>query len=162
LEREMRVLVVEDEVKLAALIRKALREQGMLADVAIKGEDALWMAGAAPYDVLVLDVNLPGIDGFETLHRLRTDGVSTPILMLTARDGYDDRITGLDTGADDYLVKPFDYGELFARVRALARRGPVESRPVLEVGDLRLDIATQTAGRGDVEIPLSTKELQLL
>jgi two-component system OmpR family response regulator len=152
----MRVLVVEDEVKLAALIRKALREQGAVADVAINGEDALWMAAAAAYDVVLLDVNLPGIDGFETCRRLRDDGVRTPILMLTARDAVEDRVTGLDTGADDYLV------ELFARLRALARRGPVGSAPVLEVGDLTLDLATHMAMRGEVEIPLSTKELQLL
>jgi two-component system, OmpR family, response regulator len=162
LGRDVRVLIVEDEVKLASLIRKALREQGMLADIAVRGEDALWMAAAAPYDVLVLDVNLPGIDGFEICRRLREEGMRTPILMLTARDTVDDRIAGLDTGADDYVVKPFDFGELFARVRALARRGPVERRPVLEVGDLRLDLATRTATRGGVEIPLSTKELQLL
>jgi len=147
----VRVLVVEDEVKLASLIRRALREQGMLADVAITGEDAL-----------VLDVNLPGIDGFEVVHRLRTDGIRTPILMLTARDGVDDRITGLDTGADDYMVKPFDFQELFARVRALARRGPAEHGPVLTVGDLSLDLATHTVTRAGVEIALSTKELQLL
>jgi two-component system OmpR family response regulator len=134
----------------------------VLADVAIKGEDALWMAAATPYDVLVLDVNLPGIDGFETVCRLRGDEVRTPILMLTARDGVEDRITGLDTGADDYLVKPFDFGELFARVRALARRGPTETGPLLRVGDLSLDVATHTARRGDVDIELSTKELQLL
>jgi two-component system, OmpR family, response regulator len=158
----MKVLVVEDEVKLASLIRKALREQGMLADVAIKGEDALWMAGASPYDVVVLDINLPGIDGFETVRQLRGRGVRTPILMLTARDGFEDRVEGLDTGADDYLVKPFDYGELFARIRALARRGPVERGTVVEVGDLTLDVSAHIARRGDVEIPLSTKELQLL
>jgi two-component system, OmpR family, response regulator len=162
LEGAVRVLVVEDEVKLASLIRKALREQGMLADVAINGEDALWMAGATPYDVLVLDVNLPGIDGFEVCHRLRVGGVRTPILMLTARDGVDDRITGLDTGADDYVVKPFDFNELFARVRALARRGPAEHPPMLSVGDLSLDVATHTVTRAGVEIALSTKELQLL
>jgi len=158
----VRVLVVEDEVKLAALVRKALREEGMLADVAIKGEDALWMAAASPYDVLVLDVNLPGIDGFEVCHRLRVDGVRTPILMLTARDGVDDRITGLDTGADDYVVKPFDFKELFARIRALARRGPVERGPTLTVGDLSVDLATHVVTRAGVAIDLSTKELQLL
>ena len=157
----MRVLVVEDEVKLAALIRKALREQGMLADVAVTGEDALWMA-ATSYDVIILDVNLPGIDGFEVARRLRADRIRTPMLMLTARDAVDDRITGLDTGADDYMLKPFDFGELFARVRALARRGPVERTPVLVVGDLSLDLASRTVRRGDVEIPLSTKEFQLL
>ncbi len=158
----MRVLIVEDEVKLAALIRKALREQGLLADVAVKGEDAVWMASSTAYDVLVLDVNLPGIDGFETCHRLRTDGVGTPILMLTARDAVDDRIRGLDTGADDYMVKPFDFGELFARVRALARRGPAARGTVLTVGDLSLDTATHAVRRGGVEISLSTKEVQIL
>jgi two-component system, OmpR family, response regulator len=162
LRGSVRVLVVEDEVKLASLIRKALREQGMLADGAVTGEDALWMAGATPYDVVVLDLNLPGIDGFETCHRLRLDGVGTPILMLTARDGVDDRIRGLDTGADDYMVKPFDFNELFARIRALARRGPVERGPTLSVGDLSLDVATHVVMRGDVEIQISTKELQLL
>jgi two-component system, OmpR family, response regulator len=158
----MRVLVVEDEMKLAALVRKALREQGILADVAATGEDALWMTGATNYDVIILDVNLPGIDGFEVARRLRADSMRTPMLMLTARDAVDDRITGLDTGADDYMVKPFDFGELFARVRALARRGPVERAPVLVVGDLSLDLASRTVRRGDVEIPLSTKEFQLL
>jgi two-component system OmpR family response regulator len=162
LEGVVRVLVVEDELKLATLIRKALREQGMLADVAISGEDALWMAAATRYDVLVLDVNLPGIDGFEACHRLRADGVRTPILMLTARDGVDDRIAGLDTGADDYVVKPFDFNELFARIRALARRGPAERGPTLTVGDLHLDVATHTVTRAGVDIALSTKELQLL
>jgi len=158
----VRVLVVEDEVKLASLIHRALREQSMLADVAITGEDALWMAAATPYEVVVLDINLPGIDGFETCHRLRLDGVRTPILMLTARDGIDDRIRGLDTGADDYMVKPFDFNELFARVRALARRGPAQRGPMLTVGDLSLDVASHVVTRGDVEIAVSTKELQLL
>ena len=158
----MRVLVVEDEVKLASLIRKGLREEGLLADVAIKGEDALWMAGSAPYDAIVLDVMLPGLDGFETCRRLRETGVRTPILMLTARDGVDDRIAGLDTGADDYLTKPFDFGELLARLRALARRGPAERATVLRVGSLELDPASHRVRRGEAEIPLSTKELQLL
>jgi len=156
------VLVVEDEVKLASLIRKALKEDGLLADVAIRGEDALWMASATPYDVVVLDINLPGIDGFETCHRLRADGVRTPILMLTARDTVDDRILGLDTGADDYVVKPFDFDELLARIRALSRRGPVEQGSVLRVGDLTLDTRTHVVRRGEVEIALSVKELQVL
>jgi two-component system, OmpR family, response regulator len=158
----VRVLVVEDESKLAALIQKALREQGMLADVADDGENALWMAGSTPYEVIVLDINLPGLNGFETCSRLREDGVRSPILMLTARDGIEDRIAGLDRGADDYLLKPFDFGELFARVRALSRRGTVERGTVLRVADLSLDLATYTARRGEVEIPLSTKELQVL
>jgi two-component system OmpR family response regulator len=158
----VRVLVVEDEVKLASLIRRGLREEGLLADVAVTGEDALWMAQASPYDVIVLDVMLPGLDGFETCRRLRDDGVRSPILMLTARDAIEDRIAGLDTGADDYLAKPFDFGELVARLRALARRGPVERGLVLRVGDLELDPASRTVRRGDAEIGLSTKEFQLL
>jgi two-component system OmpR family response regulator len=159
---DMRVLVVEDEVKLASVIRKGLKEEGADADVAIKGEDALWMAEQNPYDLMLLDISLPGIDGLETCQRLRERGVRAPILMLTARDGVDDRIAGLDTGADDYLIKPFDFGELFARVRALSRRGPVARGTVLRVGDLTLDTATQTVRRGGVEIALSVKELQLL
>jgi two-component system, OmpR family, response regulator len=158
----VRVLVVEDEVKLAALIRKGLKEEGLLADVAIKGEDAVWMAAASPYDVVVLDVNLPGIDGFETVRRLRSGGLAVPILLLTARDGVEDRITGLDTGADDYLVKPFDFGELLARIRALSRRGPVPGSSVLQVGDLLLDPATHSVSRAGVPVSLSVKELQLL
>jgi two-component system OmpR family response regulator len=162
LRRAVRVLVVEDEVKLAGLIRRGLREEGVLADVAINGEDALWMAEATAYDVLVLDLMLPGIDGFETCRRLRGDGVQTPILMLTARDAVEDRIAGLDTGADDYLAKPFDFGELLARLRALARRGPAERAPLLRVGDLELDPAARRVSRAGAEIPLSTKEFQLL
>jgi two-component system, OmpR family, response regulator len=158
----MRVLVVEDDVKLAALLQRALREQGMLADAAGDGEDALWMADAAPYDVIVLDVNLPGIDGFETCQRLRASQMRAPILMLTARAGVDDRVTGLDGGADDYLVKPFAIDELFARIRALARRGPVARGPVLTVGDLSLDAARHAVRRGSTEITLSAKEFQLL
>ena len=158
----MRVLVVEDDVKLAGLIQRALREHAALADAAHDGEDALWMADATPYDVMVLDVNLPGINGFETCQRLRASGVHTPILMLTARAAIDDRVTGLDTGADDYLVKPFDVREMLARVRVLARRGPAGGGPVLSIGDLSLDAATRMVSRGSTQIPLSTKEFQVL
>jgi two-component system OmpR family response regulator len=158
----MRVLIVEDEVKMAALIRRGMREEGMAADVATKGEDALWMAGSTDYDAIVLDVMLPGIDGFETCRRLRADGVWSPILMLTARDSVEDRVSGLDGGADDYLTKPFSFGELLARLRALARRGPVERPVLLEVGDLRLDPATRQVWRDDTEISLSAKEFSLL
>jgi two-component system, OmpR family, response regulator len=158
----MRVLIVEDDVKLAGLIQRALREQAALADVAHEGEDALWMADASPYDVIVLDVNLPGINGFETCRRLRAAQVPTPILMLTARASVTDRVTGLDTGADDYLVKPFDVSELLARIRALARRGPVTRGPVLSADDLSLDPGTQVVRRGSTPISLSTKEFQLL
>jgi two-component system, OmpR family, response regulator len=158
----VRVLVVEDELKLASLIRKGLREEGLLADVAVKGEDAIWMAAASPYDAIVLDVMLPGIDGFETCRSLREQGVRTPILMLTARDAVEDRIAGLDTGADDYLAKPFDFGELLARLRALARRGPAERGTILRVGDLELEPATRRVRRGEQAVSLSTKEFQLL
>lgn len=158
----MRVLVVEDEVKMAALIRRGLTEDGQSVDVARTGEEALVMAGATEYDAIVLDVMLPGIDGFEVCRRLRKEGIWAPVLMLTARDAVADRIAGLDTGADDYLIKPFSFAELLARLRALARRGPVERPPVLEVGSLRLDPATHRAWRGETDIHLSTKEFTLL
>src|SRR5919204_369083 len=121
--RRMRVLIVEDEPKMAALVRRGLVEEGHAADVAAKGEDAVWMAQAHPYDAIVLDVMLPGLSGFETCRQLRDAGVWTPVLMLTARDAVDDRVGGLDSGADDYVTKPFSFAELLARLRALARRG---------------------------------------
>jgi two-component system, OmpR family, response regulator len=158
----MRVLIVEDQPKLAALLARGLREEGHAADVADRGEDALWMAGAAPYDVILLDLMLPGIDGLETCRALRRQGVWTPVLMLTARDAVGDRVTGLDAGGDDYLTKPFAFDELLARLRALTRRAPTE-RPVdVEVGDLRLDPAAHRAWRGDTELGLSAKEFALL
>ena len=147
---------------MASLLRRALRGDGVAADVAVKGEDALWMAGSTTYDAIVLDVMLPGIDGFETCRRLRDQGTWTPVLMLTARDGVHDRVAGLDGGADDYLTKPFALAELQARLRALARRGPVERPPVLEVGGLRLDPATRRVWRGETEIEVSTKGFALL
>jgi two-component system OmpR family response regulator len=158
----MRVLVVEDEPKMARLIRRGLQEEGLSADVAGKGEDALWMAAGSEYDAIVLDVMLPGVGGFETCRRLRADGVWSPVLMLTARDAVEDRVAGLDSGADDYLVKPFSFAELLARLRALARRGGVERPAVLEVGDLRLDPATRRVWRAGVQVDLSTKEFALL
>ena len=158
----VRVLIVEDQVKMAGLLRRALRGAGVAADVAMKGEDALWMAGATSYDALVLDVMLPGIDGFETCRRLRSDKVWTPVLMLTARDALHDRVAGLDGGADDYLTKPFALSELLARLRALARRGPVERPAILEVGSLRLDPADRRVWRNGTEIDLPAKEFTLL
>ena len=158
----MRVLVVEDEPKMAGLVKRGLEEEGMAVDVASKGEDAAWMAGSTEYDVVVLDVMLPGLDGFEVCRRLRADDVWTPVLMLTARDAVEDRVAGLDGGADDYLVKPFSFEELLARLRALARRGAAERPAVLEVGDLRLEPATRKVMRGDAEISLSQKEFALL
>jgi len=158
----MRVLIVEDEEKLARLIRKGLSERGLAVDVAATGEDALWMAGSTPYDAIVLDVMLPGIDGFETCRRLRDDDVWAPILMLTARDAIEDRVSGLDGGADDYLTKPFAFAELEARLRALARRGD-EPRPAqLASADLVLDPATRTVRRGGAEIDLSRLEFSML
>jgi two-component system OmpR family response regulator len=158
----MRVLVVEDQPKLAALLARGLREEGHAADVAGRGEDALWMAGAAPYDAIVLDLMLPGIDGLETCRRLRLLDIWTPVLMLTARDAVDDRVTGLDAGGDDYLTKPFSFDELLARLRALTRRAPAERPVAVEVGDLRLDPASRRAWRGDSELALSAKEFALL
>ena len=158
----VRVLLVEDELRMASLIRRGLVREGLAADVAEKGEDALWMSAAHEYEVIVLDVMLPGIDGFETCRRLRENGIWAPVLMLTARDSVQDRVAGLDTGADDYLVKPFAFAELLARLRALARRGDSERPNVLEVGDLRLDPATRDVWRGDREIRLSAKEFALL
>jgi len=158
----MRVLVVEDEKKLGELIARGLREEGYAADLADRGEEALWMANAVDYDAIVLDVMLPGVDGFEVCRKLRAGSVWTPVLMLTARDAIDDRVVGLDAGADDYLVKPFSFDELLARLRALTRRAPVERPPVLEVGDLRLDPAAHQVWRGDDPIELSAKEFALL
>ena len=158
----MRVLIVEDEPKLAQLLARGLREEGHAADVAGEGEEALWMARAVPYDAIVLDVMLPGLDGFEICRSLRRDGVWSPVLMLTARDAVDDRIRGLDAGADDYLAKPFSFDELLARLRALVRRAPSDRPTVLEVGDLRLDPAAHRAWRAEAEHELSAKEFALL
>jgi two-component system OmpR family response regulator len=158
----VRVLIVEDRAKMAGLIRRGLRKEGIASDVSGTGEDALWMAEATEYDAIILDVMLPGLDGFEVCRRLRDDGVWTPILMLTARDGVRDRVAGLDRGADDYLTKPFSYAELLARLRALARRGAVERPAQLEVGDLRLDPARRQVHRGEDEISLSPKEFSIL
>jgi two-component system OmpR family response regulator len=158
----MRVLIVEDKVKMASLLRRALRGAGLAADVAVRGEDALWMAASTRYDAIVLDVMLPGIDGLETCRRLRADGIWAPVLMLTARGELADRVEGLDSGADDYLTKPFELHELLARLRALARREPIERPTVLEVGDLRLDPATRHVWRRDEDVDLPGKAFALL
>jgi two-component system, OmpR family, response regulator len=157
----MRILVVEDEVKMAGLLRRGLTEEGHAVDVARAGDDALWMARAIEYEAIVLDLMLPGLDGIEVCRRLREGGVWSPVLMLTARDGVEDRVAGLDAGADDYLPKPFSFAELLARLRALVRRGAAERPAVLEVDDLRLDPATRQAWRGEDEILLSPKEFAL-
>jgi len=158
----MRLLVVEDDSKMASLLQRGLTENGNAVDIAGRGEDALWMAAAHEYDAVVLDVMLPDLDGFATCDALRKAGVWSPILMLTARDSVEDRIAGLDAGADDYLTKPFSVAELRARIRALVRRGAGERPAVIEIGDLRLDPATRQVWRGAEEVRLSAKEYALL
>jgi two-component system, OmpR family, response regulator len=159
----VRVLLVEDETKLARLVARGLTERGDFVTVAGTGAQALAAASEEEgYDVILLDVRLPDMEGFEVCRRLRRSRVWTPVLMLTARNAVADRITGLDSGADDYLGKPFVFDELLARMRALARRGPVPRPTILEVGDLRLDPASRQVWRGDVEIELSGRELALL
>ena len=148
----MRVLVVEDEPRMAALVERALREEGAAVDVTASGADAVWMAASTPYEVVVLDVMLPDLDGFAVCARLREQEVWTPVLMLTARDAVADRVAGLDVGADDYLLKPFAVDELLARLRALVRRGAQARPAMLEVGDLRLDPAAGRAWCRDDEL----------
>jgi len=158
----MRVLVVEDEARLALLLKRGLEEEGYAVDVTGDGAEALWLATEADYDAIVLDVMLPSLDGVAVTRRLRAAKRWMPVLLLTARDTIDDRVAGLDAGADDYLVKPFSFAELAARVRALVRRGRIERPTVLKVGDLRLDPARRRAWRGEVELDLSPKEFALL
>ncbi len=153
---------MEDDVRMAAAMHRALRNAAVVADIAPTSDDALWMVRAASYDAMVLDVMMPGRDGFETCRLLRADGVWIPIIMVTARDAVEDRVRGLDVGADDYLTKPFSLAELLARLRALARRDVGERPAVLEVADLRLDPAGQQVWRGDTEIDLSTREFAIL
>lgn len=158
----MRALVVEDEPRMARLLKRGLEEEGHAVDVAADGPEGLWMATENSYGAIILDVMLPGFDGFELCRKLRTAGVWVPVLMLTARDAVGDRVRGLDAGADDYLVKPFSLLELAARLRALARRDDRARPAVLAVGGLRLDPATKQAWRDASEIQLSPKEFALL
>ncbi len=158
----MRVLVVEDHGRMAELIERGLHEEGYAVDVVGTGEEGVWMASENEYDAILLDVMLPGADGFEACRRIRETGRWAPILMLTARDAVEDRVRGLDAGADDYLTKPFSFNELLARLRALVRRGAVERPPVLAGGDLTLDPATHVVRRGDARVDLTAKEFALL
>jgi two-component system, OmpR family, response regulator len=158
----MRVLVVEDERRLAAGLRKGLEAEGFAVDVALDGGDGLWMAREHPYDAIVLDIMLPGTNGYRICATLRREGVWTPILMLTAKGGEWDEVEALDTGADDYLTKPFAYAVLVARLRALLRRGARERPTVLEAGDLRVDPAARRAWRAGVELELTPRELALV
>jgi DNA-binding response OmpR family regulator len=158
----MRLLLVEDDPGIARFVARGLKEQSYAVDVAADGDSALYQVEINDYDVIVLDVMIPGKDGFAVCRAIRAFGKRVPILMLTARDAVEDRIRGLDSGADDYLTKPFEFGELLARLRALLRR-PRDLRPArILIGDLELDTASQTARRGDLAIPLTAKEYALL
>ena len=158
----MRVLIVEDDPKLGPVLVRGLATDAIAADLVTTGREALVRAGATDYTVIVLDVMLPDLDGFQVCRALRDDNTFAPVLMLTARDAIDDRVQGLDSGADDYLVKPFSFVELLARVRAMSRRGPIQRTVMLEVGDLRLDSARHQVWRGDTPIDLSRKEYAIL
>ena len=158
----MRILVVEDEIKMAGLVKRGLEREGYAVDVASTGEEALAAARQRPYDAIVLDAMIPAPDGFQVCRTLRTEGRWSPVLMLTARDAVEDRVAGLDAGADDYLTKPFAFTELFARLRAITRRDVVERPTVLEIGDLRLDPATREVWRAGTRVELSAKEFALL
>lgn len=158
----MHILIAEDDVRLARVLRRVLQEDGHVVDVASDGQQALELGGEPGIDLIILDVMLPRMDGFDVCRSLRAAGVETPILMLTARSAVDDRVRGLDVGADDYLVKPFALAELQARIRALTRRAPTFADHPLRVADLTLDVARHSAVRGGKEIPLSVKEFQLL
>jgi two-component system OmpR family response regulator len=158
----MRVLLVEDDEQMADTVRRGLASENIAVDLAPTGEEALWRVDSDIHNVVVLDVMLPGIDGIETCKRLRSAEVWTPILMLTARDAVSDRVLGLNSGADDYLVKPYSFEELLARIHALARREPGRRPVVLTVGDLRLDPGSHQVWRGDVEIELTAREIAIL
>jgi two-component system OmpR family response regulator len=158
----MRVLVVEDDPKLGPVLVRGFATDSIAADLVTSGRDAIVRAGATEYAVIVLDVMLPDMDGFEVCRELRDDDTLAPVLMLTARDAVRDRVHGLDSGADDYLVKPFSFDELLARVRAMSRRGPIERKVMLEAGDLRLDSARHQVWRGEVPIDLSRTEYAIL
>lgn len=158
----MRILLVEDEVKMARALRRGLEQEGHTIDVSADGDDGLSKALEYDYDAVVLDVMLPRRDGFSICRELRASGRWSPVLMLTARDAVDDRIRGLDAGADDYLIKPFAFGELLARLRALVRRGPTERPPVISVGDVELDPAAHTVTRSGRAVDLSAREFALL
>jgi two-component system OmpR family response regulator len=158
----MRVLVVEDEPKMRSLLARGLAEHRYAVDVAATGVDGIWRAQEGSYDAMVLDLRLPDVDGFEVCRQVRASGHWLPVLMLTALDGVEQRVRGLDVGADDYLVKPFHFDELLARLRALLRRGARPRPPVLTLGDLTLDPASHEAWRGDVPVELTAKEFALL
>ncbi len=158
----MRILIVEDEKSLADIIKKGLEEEGYAVDVAYNGEDGLFMAENEPSDLIMLDIMLPVIDGMTILKRIRKTGIKTPVLMLTAKDALMDKVSGLDSGADDYLTKPFLFEELLARIRALLRRNSEVKTSVIEIGGIIIDMATREVKRGGKQILLSPREYALL
>ncbi len=158
----MRVLIVEDEKALADIIKKGLEEEGYAVDVAYNGENGLFMAENEPSDIIILDIMLPVVDGMTILRRIRKKGVKTPVLMLTARDTIMDKVSGLDSGADDYLTKPFHFEELLARIRALIRRDSDVNASVIDIGDLTINMATHEVRRGGKDVLLSAREYSLL
>ena len=158
----MRILVVDDDRRLCAIIKRGLLEEAYAVDLAYDGEEGEYLTEVNPYDLIILDIMLPSKDGIEICHELRAKGINTPVLMLTAKDAVEDRVRGLDTGADDYLVKPFAFNELLARMRALLRRDGIPRSPELKVGDLTLDTLTRRVRRGQRSIELTTKEYVVL
>lgn len=161
-EASLKILIVEDEKKLAEILKKGLEEHSFVVDLAFDGEEGLYMAETYTYDAIILDIMLPEVDGFTILNRLRTEKIDTPILVLTARGEIEDRVKGLNTGADDYIVKPFEFSELLARLKAIIRRGKGRASPVITVDDLTIDTNSRTVRRGDREIRLSAKEYSIL
>ena len=158
----MRILIVDDDRRLCAIIKRGLLEEAYAVDLAYDGEEGEYLTEVNPYDLIILDIMLPSKDGIEICHELRAKGINTPVLMLTAKDAVEDRVRGLDTGADDYLVKPFAFNELLARMRALLRRDGIPRSPELKVGDLTLDTLTRRVRRGQRSIELTTKEYVVL
>jgi two-component system copper resistance phosphate regulon response regulator CusR len=158
----MKILIVEDEGKTAAYLRRGLQESGFVVDVAHRGDDGVHLAATGAYEVIILDVMLPGRDGWSIVTELRQRHIATPVLFLTARDGVNDRVKGLELGADDYLVKPFAFSELLARVRSILRRGPARQVTALTAGDVEVDLARHRAQRAGQPLELTPKEFQLL
>lgn len=162
IDRDMRILIIEDEKKVAGFIKKGLEEETYAVDVAYDGEEGQALAEMNHYDLIILDLMLPKIKGLDVLTHLRSKNINTPIILLTAKDSVEDKVTGLNKGADDYLTKPFAFSELLARVRSLLRRGQSETKTVLQVGDLTLDLVSHKVKRGGEEIELTGKEYSLL
>ncbi|HID15697.1 MAG TPA: response regulator transcription factor [Candidatus Atribacteria bacterium] len=158
----MRVLIVEDDDILANVLKEGLEEEGYAVDIATNGEDGLYMAEVTPYDVVILDIMLPELDGWTVLERLREKGVQTPVLILTAKDDISDKVKGLDKGADDYITKPFEFSELLARLRALIRRATGRRNPIIKIGNIMINTSSHQVYKDGKEVPLSSKEYAIL